>query len=174
MAIAIIVILGIAAYLLIGSNAAAEANTTGTTFYGSDGSLTGSQITQDAGTWPGDDRIWEICAAIATAEGYQDGPGYVPFDLNNPGDISDGAATFGSQPHSGSNVTTFPTAETGWQWLYNKVSNIVTGKSSTYPASFTWQQVAVLWAGNSSAWLSNVTSYLGVDPLSTPAEYVNG
>lgn len=140
----------------------------------SDGSLTGSEITADSNSWPGSDRIWEICSAIATAEGFNGGPGVVPFDLNNPGDLSDGRGEFGSQHHSGSDVTTFPTAELGWQWLYNKIQNIVTGGSSVYPQTLSWSGVAQKWAGDSAAWLHNVTGYLGVDPNSTPADYVNG
>jgi hypothetical protein len=146
----------------------------GTGMHVSDGSLTGSEITADSSSWPGTDKVWEICCAIATAEGFNRGPGAVPYDLNNPGDLSDGASEFGSQPHSGSNVTTFPTAETGWQWLYNKVQNIVSGGSSVYPQTLSWSGVAQKWAGDWSNWLNNVTSYLGVDPNSTPADYVNG
>jgi hypothetical protein len=141
--------------------------------YNSDGSLTGAPITQDRSTWPSGDKIWDMAQAIAIAEGYNEGAGVVPFDLNNPGDLSDGAGQFGSQPHSGSNVTTFPSAETGWQWLYNKLQNIVTGQSSVYPASLNWQGVAQKWAGNSAVWASNVTSQLGVDSNSTPADYYN-
>lgn len=142
--------------------------------YSSDGSITGAPITEDAASWPNSDRVWAICCAIATAEGYNQGAGYVPYDLNNPGDLSDGAQTYGSQHHSGSDVTVFPTAETGWQWLYNKVQNILAGASQVYGQDWTWAQVAATWAGNSRAWLNNVTAYLGVDPNSTPADYVGG
>jgi hypothetical protein len=171
--IAVVAILGIA-YLVFNQSADAQTNDTGVVMSKSDGSLTGATITADPSTWPGSDRIWEICCAIALAEGYNKGTGVVPYDLNNPGDISDGGGTYGSQPHSGSNVTTFPTAEIGWQWLYNKISNMVNGKSATFPASLTWTQVAQKYAGNWQNWLSNVTNYLGVDPNSTPKDYVNG
>lgn len=171
---ALVVILFIAAVAQSAAADSAAVNDSGMEMYRSDGSLTGATITQDVSTWPGSDNIWNICAAIARAEGFNRGPGYVPYDLNNPGDLSDGARQYGSQPHSGSNVTTFPTAEIGWQWLYDKIQRIVTGKSSTYPKNAPWSSIAVTWAGNSGAWLANVTDYLGVPASSTPADYVNG
>lgn len=153
-------------------------NETGVVVYNSDSSLTGSQITNDPSTWPGDDRIWNICAAVALAEGYNLGEGTAPYDLNNPGDLSpgdeDGQRTNGAQPHGGSFVIVFQFAEGGWQALYHKFSRIVNGQSSAYPQSWTWSQVARRYAGNSDAWVRNVTGYLGVDPSSTPASYVNG
>ncbi len=167
----VIGVLVIFAVLALGGASAAQVNMQAS-FYKSDGSLTGLPITNDPSTWPGDSAIWNICAACAMAEGYNQGPGFVPYDLNNPGDLSDWASTYGSQPHSGSNVTTFPTAETGWNALWNKWTAILAGKSTVYPATWTWAQIGAVWAGNSVAWINNVTSYLGVDPGSTPAQYV--
>jgi hypothetical protein len=152
--------------------------TAATTMHVSDGSLTGSQITNDTTTWPGSDKLWNVCAAVALAEGYNLGPGTAPYDLNNPGDLSPGdeggLATCGApQEHGGSAIIVFCTAENGWNALYYKFNNIVQGRSTTYPMTWTWTQVANEYAGNSSAWLNNVTSYLGVDATSTPAQYVN-
>jgi hypothetical protein len=127
----------------------------------------------DDSTWPSGDNIWNICHAVAYAEGYNVA-GSVPARLCNPGDLSDGFSQYGGESHSGSNVTHFPDQQTGWQWLYNKWQNIVNGSSTTYPASLTWTQVAQKYAGNWQNWLNNVTSVLGVDPSSTPANYVNG
>lgn len=158
----------------------ATSNTTVTSGgYKSDGSITGSAITNNASTWPGSDNYWNICAAVALAEGYNQGQGVAPYDLNNPGDLSpgdeNGQATCGSaQYHGGSNVIFFCTAEGGWAALRQKFINIVTGASSVYGSDDSWSTVASKYAGNSSAWLNNVTSYLGVDPSSTPADYVNG
>jgi hypothetical protein len=153
-------------------------NNSGVSVYNSDASLTGSLITNDTSTWPGSDKLWNVCAAIALAEGYNLGPGTAPYDLNNPGDLSPGdeggEQTCGTpQFHDGSAIIAFCTAEGGWEALYYKFNNIVGGRSTIYPASYTWTQVAQKYAGNSSAWVSNVTSYLGVDPSSTPAQYVN-
>jgi hypothetical protein len=127
-------------------------------------------ITSDMNTWPGGDRIWNICRAIAFAEGAHRA-GSVPDRLNNPGDISDGGVTFGAEAHSGSNVTHFPDKETGWSWLYEKVSNAVYGRSHVYLPSMTWVQIAQLWAGDWQNWVNNVTSFLGVDPNSTLQQY---
>jgi hypothetical protein len=145
----------------------------------SDGSLTGSQITQDPSTWPNSDKIWTVCKAVANAEGYYRGAGTAPFDLNNPGDLSPGdeagQQTCGNpQHHDGSAIVHFCTAEGGWRALYHKFENIVQGKSKVYPQTWTWQQVAQKFAGDSQNWLNNVTNYLGVSPSSTPAQYVNG
>lgn len=147
--------------------------------YKSDGSLTGAVITQNPSTWPGADAYDAICTAIALAEGYNQGPGTAPYDLNNPGDLSPGdehgQPTCGAaQYHGGSNVIFFCTVEAGWTALRNKFQAIVAGESSVYAASDTWAQVAAKYAGNSAAWLNNVTNYLGVDVNSTPADYVNG
>lgn len=145
--------------------------------YQSDSSLTGAPICADRTSWPGmgsSDRIWSLCHACAIAEGYDLGAGHVPFDLNNPGDLSDGAKTFGCERHSGSDVTKFPTAEIGWQYLYDKWRNIVNGKSLVYPADMTFDEVAQKWAGNSAAWLGNVTNFLRVSPNEIPADFVRG
>src|SRR6266403_1907032 len=64
-------------------------------------------ITFDPATWPSGDRVWNVCRAIAHAEG-ADVEGSNPDRLNNPGDISDGALTYGFEFHSGSSLTTFP------------------------------------------------------------------
>lgn len=147
-------------------------------YYASDSSLTGAPITNDPNSWPGSDKVYNICAAVAIAEGYNQGVGTAPYDLNNPGDLSPGdeggqATCAVAQQHGGSSIIVFCTAEAGWQALHLKFSDIVNGASSVYPASWTWQQVAQKYAGSWQNWLTNVTNYLGVDPTSTPADYVN-
>lgn len=133
----------------------------------------GSEITSDQSTWPQGDKIWDIARAIAIAEG-ADQPGSNPDRLNNPGDISDGASTYGSEAHSGSNVTTFPDKETGWSWLYRKLENVANGKSHVFSTSMTWTEFAQKYAGNWQNWVKNVTRELGVDPSSTFGDYING
>jgi hypothetical protein len=158
-------------------------NATGSFHYASDGSLTGLAITNDPATWPGtspqfpNGNVWNICTAVALAEGYNQGVGTAPYDLNNPGDLSPGdeagQTTCGpSEVHGGSAIILFCTAENGFIALYDKFERIVTGLSNVYPVTDTWAQVAAKYAGNSAAWLANVTNYLGVDPQSTPASYV--
>ncbi len=134
-------------------------------------------ITQEPETWPAGDRIWDICRAVALAEGYNLGPGHAPFDLNNPGDLSPGDeagfATAGpSQFHGGSQVIHFATAHDGWQALYQKFSNIASGRSSVYSAEMSWEQIAALYAGDSANWVRNVTETLGVDPGASLSDYV--
>lgn len=152
-------------------------NDSGVSVYSSDGSLTGSPITNDPSTWPGGDAIYNICAAVAMAEGYNLGDGSAPYDLNNPGDLSPGDEASqdtcgGAQQHGGSAIIVFCTAEGGWTALHTKFANIVGGRSSVYPPTWTWTQIAQKYAGNWSAWLNNVTSYLGVDANSTPGQYL--
>lgn len=180
MAVIVVVVL-VGLYLIWGNAASAQesANETGVAVYKSDSSLTGSPITADQSTWPGSDKIWNMACAVALAEGYDNGDGAAPFDLNNPGDLSPGdehgQQTIGTpQFHGGSSIIVFATAEGGWQALYAKFSNIVNGRSSVYPQSLTWNQVAQKWAGNWQNWVNNVTNYLGVDPSSTPSDYMNG
>jgi hypothetical protein len=155
--------------------------TTGTG-HQSDGSLTGAEITNDPSTWPGasqfynNGRVWDICTAVALAEGFNVGRGTAPYDLNNPGDVSpgdeNGEATCGNpQTHGGSSIINFCTAENGFIALYLKFMRIVSGASTTYPKTWTWAQVAKQYAGDSSNWLTNVTTYLGVSATSTPAQY---
>jgi hypothetical protein len=165
-----------------GDTTVQAANTSGVAGPNSDSSLTGSPITQDPSTWPGaqqgysNGNVWNICAAVALAEGYNQGPGAAPFDLNNPGDLSPGdengqAVQGPPQSHGGSSIIFFETADGGWVALYDKFFRIVTGNSTVYPKTATWETVAKTYAGNSSAWVNNVTSYLGVSADSTPAQY---
>jgi len=128
-------------------------------------------ITTDPNTWPSGDAIWDICQAIAMAEGYNTNG--AAFKLNNPGDISDGGSIYGSEHHDGSNITHFPDAATGWNWLYNKIKNHITGNSKVFPASWTITQFAQKYAANWQNWKRNVGNSLRVDPDSTSfADYV--
>lgn len=160
-----------------------QSNDTGVVVTNSDQSLTGSFIGPDPSTWPGptptypDPAVWNICTAIALAEGFNHGVGTAPYDLNNPGDLSPGdeggQQTAGPpQFHDGSSIISFATCEGGFVALYKKFDRIRQGKSTVYPPTWTWTQVAQKYAGNWQNWLNNVTSYLGVDPNSTPSQYV--
>lgn len=125
-------------------------------------------------TWPNGDRIWDCCRAIAYAEGYNVA-GSNPARLNNPGDLSDGMDTFGSEFHSGSNITKFPTATTGWSWLYAKLKRAAYGQSQVYDPSMSWREIGAIWAPpNAEVWAANVARNLGVDPDTSLGDYVNG
>jgi hypothetical protein len=125
-------------------------------------------ITNNPATWPGGDKVWDVCRAIAFAEG-ANVPGDAPDRFNNPGDLSigdeHGQAVIGyvSLP-DGEQLINFATKEAGWAALYTKISNIVAGRSSTYSPNMTWRQIAGKYAGNSSVWVNNVTNALGVSP----------
>lgn len=127
-------------------------------------------ITYDESTWPSGDRIWNVCRAIASAEG-ADVQGSNPDRLNNPGDISDGFSTYGGEQHSGSNITKFPDKETGWKWLYRKISNISQGNSDVYSVDFTWQQFSQKYAANWQPWLAIVTGRLNVNDTDRFGDY---
>lgn len=126
----------------------------------------------DITSWPSGDRIWDCCRAIAIAEGYNVFNS-VSARLNNPGDLSDGREVYGSEFHDGSEVTKFPDAVTGWSWLYNKINNIVRGKSSVYNPDMSWNEIGTKWAGNAATWSANVANNLGVDADSSLNDYVN-
>lgn len=129
-------------------------------------------VPSNPSTWPSGDRIWDCCRAIAYAEGYNVA-GSNPATLNNPGDISDGATTYGFETHAGSNITKFPDAATGWRWLWSKLNNAATGNSSVYDPSMSWNEIGALWAPpNAGVWASNVAGALGVDPDSSLGDYV--
>lgn len=164
------------------ASGSSQSNDTGVTVSNSDQSLTGAFITQDPSTWPGPSgpyqsaSLWNIVTAVALAEGFNNGPGTAPYDLNNPGDLSPGDESGQQiagppQVHDGSSIISFLTCEGGFIALYLKFARIVAGKSSVYPVSWSWSQVAKKYAGDSQNWLNNVTSYLGVDPNSTPSSY---
>jgi hypothetical protein len=171
----IIIVLAVVAlgYFFVTQSAGAQAmpNTSGTTYYSSDGSITGAPITDDSSSWPSSDPTWKMCCAIATAEGYNEGAGVIPYDYNNPGDITDEASQYGSGTNG---ITTFPSAETGWQALYDKLQNIVNGGSSAYPVSASWTDVGNTWSNGDANWAVNVCRNLGVDPSTTPAQYAQG
>jgi hypothetical protein len=124
----------------------------------------------DTSQWPVGDKVWDVARAIAIAEGFGR-PTAAPTLLNNPGDISDGKNQFGSEHHSGSDITHFPNVATGWTWLYNKLNNIKEGKSHVYSNEMTWIEFAQKYAGDWSNWVVNVTNYLKVKPTDKVGDY---
>ncbi len=129
-------------------------------------------ITNDPSTWPTGDRIWLICHAIAYAEGANHS-GSIPDRANNPGDISDDFNLYGDGIVGiCSRITVFPSKLAGWQRLHLKWENILAGNSREYDPDSSWTVIAQTWASDWKAWVTNVTSKLGVDPNSTPAQYM--
>lgn len=132
----------------------------------------------DDATWPAGNRIWNICRAIAKAEGYgtrrSDGTPSAPTRNCNPGDISDYATTYGSDPLvTDSHVTSFPSQQAGWNALYQKIDRIASGASQVYNRNWTWRQFAAKWQTKpDDTWANHVSQYLGVDSGSTIIEYL--
>lgn len=108
--------------------------------------------------------VQAIAQAIATAEGYYVGPGVIPYDRNNPGDIrgSDGQ------------ISTYSSAADGWNALYNQINLILSGQSHNYTPDMTIAQIAQIYTGadNASSWASTVASQLGVS-VDTPISEVS-
>ena len=125
--------------------------------------------------WPAGDPLWDICRAIAQQEGYGKA-GAAPTNLNNPGDLSPGDehgfATAGAPEfHGGSYIIHFATPDDGWGALRAKFQNIVDGNSKVYGADWSWLQIGQQYAADPN-WGTGVASILGVDPNSSPADYV--
>lgn len=130
---------------------------------------------QSPSTWPTGDPIWDVCRAVAHAEGY-DVQGSAPAKLNNPGDLSPGdehgfATAGAAEFHGGSYVIHFATPTDGWSALYAKFSNIAADISTVYQPDWTWEQIGAKYASDPN-WPNNVAAALGVDPSSTLADYV--
>jgi hypothetical protein len=140
---------------------------------------TNGNITNDPATWPTGDRIWDCVRAVAIQEGYPNGPGAAPFNLNNPGDLGPGdehgQATAGkAEFHGGSSIIHFATALGGFTACYTKISNMLAGKSSVYGSNWTLRQIGAKWAADPN-WAAGVARTLGIDPnVSGFADYVNG
>jgi hypothetical protein len=135
-------------------------------------------ITKDQNTWPRGDKLWNVCRAIAVAEGYDKGPGTPPFDLNNPGDLSPGdeggCPTAGpAEFHGGSRIIHFATPTDGWNALRAKIQRIADGHSRVYRPVWSWQKIASVYAGDSANWARNVAHALGVDVNSSLKDYLD-
>ena len=132
-------------------------------------------ITADRATWPTGDRVWDVCRAVALAEG-ANVEGSAPDRNNNPGDLSrgdeHGQAVAGYVTlDDGEDAIIFETKAGGWQALYTKFNNIRLGISKAYSPKMTWQNIAAIYAGDSADWVANVTRELGVQPTDTYGSY---
>lgn len=134
-----------------------------------------SDITHDPQTWPAGDLVWNVCRAIALAEG-ADVEGSAPDRYNNPGDLSKGDEH--NQPVIG--YVTLPDGEVeihfvtkagGWQALYKKIMNIRLGLSKVYKPSMSWDEMGKKYAGNSAVWSANVAAKLGIAPTDKIGAY---
>lgn len=180
-ALAILAIVGLAAYALT-RNTAGVSDSSGDT--SGTGDTTATDITSpvpsvpviaggenqnvatinalDRNTWPSGDAVWRFCQAIAHAEGYGADPNNVPTVRHNPGDLGPGDTGYPGAFTDGSNVSYMPDDATGWQALYAKISRIFNGNSSAYPNTLTILQMAQKYAGDWKNWSNNVSIDLGV------------
>jgi len=112
--------------------------------------------------------VGAIAIAIATAEGFFTGAGSVPFDQNNPGDLTDYADLYGANANG---ITIFPSIEAGWNALYEKIQNILSGASSVYSPDMSLSELGAIWSGGDSNWASNVAAALGTSTDTTLGDY---
>jgi hypothetical protein len=112
--------------------------------------------------------VGAIANAIATAEGYFTGSGSVPFDQNNPGDLTDYASLYGAND---AGITIFPSIAAGWNALYEKVQNILSGNSDVYDASDSLETIGQTWADDAGEWASNVAASLGISTSDSLSDY---
>lgn len=129
----------------------------------------GCSITNNPATWPSGDAIWNICQAIARQEGAAIA-GSKPDRYNNPGDITDSVCGYS---HDAEGLTIFPNKAEGWNALYNKWLNIMNGNSAVYKPFDSWYVIGSHWAADPN-WPNAVCSMLGVNPNTTPEQYVAG
>jgi hypothetical protein len=115
--------------------------------------------------------VGSIANAIATAEGFFKGAGSVPFDQNNPGDLTDYASLYGANENG---ITIFPTLAAGWNALYEKIQNILSGSSDVYSPSMTISELGQEWADDAGEWANNVSTALGISSDTTLGEYATG
>jgi hypothetical protein len=112
------------------------------------------------GNAPGLERFAQ---AIAFAEGFGK-PGVIPTLRNNPGDLTD--------PSTGA-IRTYPTVRDGWQGLYRQIEMMLSGESLYYSADMSIAEIGAIYtATEQSAWVTNVSAYLGVSPDTTLREIV--
>jgi hypothetical protein len=146
---------------------------------------TGLIVPGDVRTWPADDAIDAIVAAIAWAEGYgagsRGGTDSAGTSRHNPCDISDNGNPvswnrfYPSSEHSGSQIPDYLTHTNGWRIARNKIQRILDGKSHLASKSTTWQQLAQVWVGDEKrrpGWVRAVTRRLGVRPGDRMGDYV--
>jgi len=130
----------------------------------------GKIISNDRTTWPSGDKVWALCQAIAIAEGYPI-RGSVPNIYHNPGDLSPGDTPgFIGDEHSGSIVSMLPDDETGWSFLRAKIKRIAEGRSSAYPLSMSFNEMAQKYAGDWRNWVNNVVNDLRRQGYSVSAD----
>lgn len=103
--------------------------------------------------------VVKLSRAIATIEGYYADGSNIPKRRNNPGNIKD---------PSTNTIRTFPTPNEGWDALYHQVWLMLSGGSSIYRPTMTFQEVAEHYVGpgggDPTAWARTVSGLVGLKP----------
>lgn len=105
-------------------------------------------------------NVQRFAEAIAKAEGYGV-PGAIPTVRNNPGNLK--------MPADKGQISTFATAEAGWEALRKQIRLIAAGDSRFYNTSMTLLEMAQIWTGEAAFrnWSRNVARVLQVPESAT-------
>jgi hypothetical protein len=140
----VVLIVGIAGYLLKGGIVSADTSS-------------GPQAAGGASAA----FIQALANAIAQAEGANP-------TINNPGDLTGGDVpnTQITGTFNAAGVVSIDTLDHGWQALYTKLENIYSGKSTVYWPGMTVSQFGAVYTGgdNAEAWAATVAGAFGADP----------
>jgi hypothetical protein len=119
------------------------------------------------GPGSGNSFIDALANAIADAEGSDP-------SINNPGDLTAGDVDASNVTgiFNNAGVVIIDTLENGWNALYTKLQNIMSGASSVYSPSMTIAQLAQTYTGgdNADGWAQTVADDLGVSTDTTLAD----
>lgn len=119
----------------------------------------GSLLTGPGGS-SSDPLVQALANAIATAEGFFVS-GTTPQIQNNPGDLETNGV-----------INTYPTAQDGWNALYNQVQMMLYGGSAYYDPSMTIAQVGQIYANGDPNWANNIATTLGVTTDTTLQQWM--
>lgn len=172
-AIAVLIVVGLAAYLLATEEGQSLLANLG-------GPVTQPDVGLPAASLPFSDtgsagsssvvelKVRQMAEAIAVAEGFYV-VGSVPNRSHNPGDLGPGdcGPQYPIIHATGSDVCVLPDDVTGWMLFYQKLRRIFEGRSQVYNVNMTFTQFAQKYAGDWRPWVSIVTQRLGVKPDTT-------
>jgi hypothetical protein len=115
----------------------------------------------------GGDFVSALANAIAKAEG-------TSATANNPGSLTSGDVPDDSilGIFNSAGVVIIDTLENGWNFLKNKLQNILDGNSSVYSPNMTISEFAQTYTGgdNADGWANTVANELGVSTDTTLAQ----
>lgn len=157
-AIGVVVVGGIAAYLVFRNRAAlpflGPPEDDGGTLTPSVTTYEGFDLSEYGGPTSYPTPIVRFAQAIAKQEGFYVA-GSIPQRYNNPGDLKT----------NGSSITQYSSADEGWNALYRQLFLILTGGSAHYNLDMSIEEMSRVWtATQQGPWAANVSAYLGVSP----------